>query len=430
MTGELNFKKYVEWKVYAVTPIRKKYGFRVLLKFSDDTTSTQQKSGYRTKKEANQARDATIAQLYAGTYVAYGKVKVAEFMTYWLEEVMRNKITNNSYNSYRNVVNNYIIPQIGNKYMETINRGNVQCLYKFAAERSVAVAPLVKTEMGTAMQYAKNKNIICVNPAEDVRLPKNVKKKKYREREIDVTKTLTEEQVTRLIEGSKGTPIYMQVLFAVLMGLRRGEINGLKYSDVDYIHRKLCVQRQLGKRPNTQKEDVPLKMLTKQEIGLKTKSSYRELDIPDLVFEAILEQRKIYEKNRRRRNREFRDWDYICCSTYGNPRSQSFHCSYYKKILKEQGLPNIRFHDLRSTYATILMKNNFNLKGISNMLGHSKEIISADVYGDTKEIIADCLDVLQLFIEDVLPEARTSKYFDLSEIVVMNEIAREFLGIA
>lgn len=63
------------------------------------------------------------------------------------------------------------------------------------------------------------------------------------------------------------------------------------------------------------------------------------------------------------------------------------------------------------------------------MLGHSKEIISADMYGDTKEIIADCLDVLQPFIEDVLPEARTSKYFDFSEIVVMNEIAREFLGV-
>lgn len=61
-----------------------------------------------------------------------------EFMTFWLEEVMRNKITNNSYNSCRNVVNNYIIPQIGNKYMETVNRGNVQCLYKFSTERSVA----------------------------------------------------------------------------------------------------------------------------------------------------------------------------------------------------------------------------------------------------------------------------------------------------
>lgn len=225
-------------------------------------------------------------------------------------------------------------------------------------------------------------------------------------------------------------PVYMQILFAVLMGLRRGEINGLKFSDVDYIHRKLMVQRQLGKKPNTEKGDVPLNMLTKQEIKLKTKSSYRELDIPDIVFEAILEQRKIYEKNRRRRKKEFRDWNYICCSTYGNPRSKSFHYPYFKKILAEQGLPNIRFHDLRSTYATILMKNNFNLKGISKMLGHAKEIISADVYGDTKEIIADCLDVLQPFIDDVLPDTRKSKDRDFSEITVMDDVIKELLHVA
>ena len=61
----------------------------------------------------------------------------------------------------------------------------------------------------------------------------------------------------------------MQILFAVLMGLRRSEINGLKYSDVDYIHRTLRVERQLGKKPNSKAEDCAPKMLTKQEIKTK-----------------------------------------------------------------------------------------------------------------------------------------------------------------
>ncbi len=80
---------------------------------------------------------------------------------------------------------------------------------------------------------------------------------------IDVQRTLTISQVAQLIEVSKETPIYMQILFAVLMGLRRGEINGLKYSDVDYINRTLKIQRQLGKIPNSRAEDVLPKMLTK-----------------------------------------------------------------------------------------------------------------------------------------------------------------------
>ena len=119
-------------------------------------------------------------------------------------------------------------------------------------------------------------------------------------------------------------------------------------------------------------------MLTKQEIKPKTPSSIREIPIPDYVFEAILEQRRIYEKNRRRRSKEFRDWDYICCSTYGNPRSKSYHQKYYKELLASLGLPDIHFHQLRNTYTTILLKHDFNIKGISHMLGHSKEIISAD----------------------------------------------------
>lgn len=85
-------------------------------------------------------------------------------------------------------------------------------------------------------------------------------------------------------------PIHMQVLFNVLMGLRRSEINAVKYSDVDYVNRTLTVQRQLGQIINTKKEDFAPKTFTKQEIEPKTESSYRVLPIPDYVFEAILQE--------------------------------------------------------------------------------------------------------------------------------------------
>ena len=84
------------------------------------------------------------------------------------------------------------------------------------------------------------------------------------------------------------------------------------------------------------------KTFTKQEVGLKTRSSYREIPIPDYVFEAILRERRIYEKNRNRRKEEFQDLDYICCSTLGRARSKGFHCRYYKQLLAESGLPDIR----------------------------------------------------------------------------------------
>lgn len=430
MEKVLELKKYVEYKVYSVTTIKQGYGFRVLLKFSDETTTTRQHAGYKTKKAANAARDEVVGQLHNGTYIVYGKIKVSDFMIHWLENVMSPRITNNTYNGYRNVIYNYVNPQMGNIYMSTLNQGYIRKLYNAVAEKHESVARVAKTVMNTAMEYAKSKNIIATNCAEGVLFPKKVKKKEYRIRNIDVKKTLTLQQVFVLIEASKNTPIYMEILFAVLMGLRRSEINGLKYSDVDYINRTLTIRRQLGKKPNSKAEDVTPKMLTKQEIPVKTESSNRELPIPDLVFEAILEQRRIYEKNRRRRKREFRDLDYICCSSYGNPRSKDFHFKYYKDLLKANNLPDINFHKLRSTYTTILLKNNFNIKSVSNMLGHAKEIISADIYGDTQEIIEDCLYAIEPFIEDVIPESMQEQYFDYTDIQEMESLADEFLEVA
>ena len=73
-------------------------------------------------------------------------------------------------------------------------------------------------------------------------------------------------------------------------------------------------------------------------------------------------------------------------------------------MLKENGLPDIRWHDLRSTFCTLLLKNDFNPKAVGQLLGHSKEIITIDVYGDNTSIIADGVDELEDFMEEILPK--------------------------
>ena len=171
---------------------------------------------------------------------------------------------------------------------------------------------------------------------------------------------------------------------------------------------------------NAVKEDFAPKTFTKQEVGLKTKSSYREIPIPDYVFEAILKERQVYERNRNRRKGEFQDMDYICCSNYGKARSKGFHCRYYKQLLAENGLPDIRWHDLRSTYCTLLLKEAFNPKAVSKLMGHAKELITMDVYADNKGIIADGVPEIEEYMKEVLPNLREIENFkkELLEIVV------------
>ena len=128
------------------------------------------------------------------------------------------------------------------------------------------------------------------------------------------------------------------------MGLRKGEINGLKYSDIDFEHRTLKIQRQLGKDLYKDDTEIPVNTKTKQEITLKTWSSEREIDIPDYVFEEILKEREKYERNKRRRQQgvwTFQDLGYICCSSYRPPRSSDYHYTHYKELIKKTGLPYI-----------------------------------------------------------------------------------------
>ena len=263
---------------------------------------------------------------------------------------------------------------------------------------------LVKTVMNVSFQYALRSKLISINPAKGIDLPKSVELKPYHTRNIDMAKTLNMEQILKLLEASKDTPIHMQILFNVLMGLRRQEINAVKYSDVDYMNRTLSVERQLGKKLNREPAGVEEKPTTKSELPLKTSSSRRELPIPDYVFEAIMEERKKYEKNRKRRRSQFLDLDYICCSNYGKPRSKDFHWAHYKKLLRDTGLPDIRWHDLRSTYCTLLLKQDFNPKAVSNLMGHAKEIITMDVYGDNANIIPEEIPELLSYMEEVMPK--------------------------
>lgn len=91
---------------------------------------------------------------------------------------------------------------------------------------------------------------------------------------------------------------------------------------------------------------------------------------------------------------------------------------YFKKLLKECGLPDIRWHDLRSTYCTLLLKNDFSPKAVSVLMGHAKEIITVDVYGDNQGIIVDGVPELEAFIKEVIPGEALDSINDLSDVVI------------
>lgn len=265
MAVELKPVRYIDYKIYNVTRIKNKYGFRLILYLDDNSTRTVQHSGFDKKEKAEKERCSVIGKLENRTYTVYTDITVKKYFEYWFEFKAKNRIKSyNSYMSYRNAIFNYIIPKIGNVKLVGLTKSMIEKLYFQVKEHSSNVCRIVQTVLKSGLEDAKRDKFIPSNEAESVRIPKtkeeierevttkNGDEIKYHTLVIDERKTYTVEQLITLIKASKNTPIYMHVLFAALMGFRKSEIIGIKYSDIDYIHRRIKLDRQLREKNGRQ----------------------------------------------------------------------------------------------------------------------------------------------------------------------------------
>lgn len=256
MVKKVEIIKYIDYKVYNITKIKNKYGFRIVLTLDNNDKRIVQHSGFEKKEQAEKEKCRVIAELENRTYVVYTNVTVKTYMEYWFEYEAPNRIKSyNSFMSYRNVIFNHIIPRIGNIKLVQLTSDIIRKLYKEVKAYSHSVCELVQVVMKACLFDAKDNKLVPTNEALGVEIPKSdeeiekevttEKQDSYNTLVIDEKKTFTIEQVVTIIKASKDTPIYLHVLFASLMGLRKSEINGIKYSDIDFINRKLKIEIQL-----------------------------------------------------------------------------------------------------------------------------------------------------------------------------------------
>lgn len=256
MAEELKPVRYIDYKIYNVTKIKNKYGFRIVLLLDDNTSRTVQHSGFEKKELAEKEKCKIIGQLENRTYVIYTNVTVKKYMEYWFEYQAPKRLHSyGSFMTYRNGIFNHIIPRVGNLKLIQLTSGIIEKLYKDVKAYSANVCSIVQTIMVGALSDAERNNFIPTNVALGVKIPKTneeIAKEKTTEKQdtyhtlvIDERKTFSVKQVATIIKEGKKTPIYLHILFASLMGLRKSEINGIKYSDIDFIHRRLYLKRQL-----------------------------------------------------------------------------------------------------------------------------------------------------------------------------------------
>ena len=153
------------------------------------------------------------------------------------------------------------------------------------------------------------------------------------------------------------------------------------------------IQRQLGRKVDEDVSSVQEGMLIKQELAPKTYSGDRITPVPQFVIDEIILEREKYEL-RKGKVIDFQDHGYIWCKENGNPFNRGSYKKPFKRLLAECGFPDMHWHDLRHTYATILSENNLSLKAIASAMGHSKEIFTADTYTNPQQIITSLSPIL------------------------------------
>ena len=215
------------------------------------------------------------------------------------------------------------------------------------------------------------------------------------------------EQATHLLYLCKQQEptIYLPMLLAVTAGLRISEITGLRYSDIDFLGRKLFVERQLGKDlyMEVAQENRPVLC---SELPLKTKNSKRAVVLADFVLDEILLERQRYEK-RKASDPEFLDLGYICCHENGQCHNRSFYIKSYNRLMEQSGISRLPWRKFRNTYATVLAQYQVNMKTISKCLGHYSPDFTSRIYVASQK--QETYDISKIIEEYVLAHHLLSK---------------------
>lgn len=318
----------------------------------------------KTQAEVKEKLRRAIEETKGLDIVKAGQYTLGQWMDVWFENYAKLKVRPSSHQTYKGYINNHIKPYVGSIPLSKLTSLDLQKLYKMLLTEgridriesknqpkglSAKTVRNINQIISSALSLAKEQKLLSSNPAEACALPK------VEHREM---KTLPVEQLTSFLREAKETGVYEMYYIELATGLRRGELLGLKWQDIDMVSGTIRVQRQVARIDG---EIV--------EAPLKTKNSYRNVSIGPDAIEVLKEQKK-----------KVGDSEYVFPSPNGGPISPDSVLNMLHRVLERAGLPKIRFHDLRHTFATLALQNGVDIKTVSGMLGHFSAGFTLDTY--------------------------------------------------
>lgn len=289
-----------------------------------------------------------------------------DYMKKWLK-MISSSVEPTTLTGYQGVINGRMTDYFKNTKitLQNIKPKHIQEFYQYLLDEGLCgnTVKHYHANIRKALQYAMKTDIILSNPADKVDLPKIEEYK---------PKFYTSDEVKILLNEVIGTKLEIPVMIDCFYGFRRSEVIGLKWSAVDFENDTITIDHTI-----TQSNG---KLIIRDKT--KTKSSKRTLPLEPIVKSFLIELKEKQEKNRELCGDSYnKDYlEYICVDNCGNIIRPDYVTETFLKLLKRKNLKIIRFHDLRHTCASILLKNGANMKEIQAWLGHSNYNTTANLY--------------------------------------------------
>ena len=312
---------------------------------------------------------------------------LGEWLDQWLEELVAPSVRESTLEGYRHHIQYHIKPRLGSKPISKITPDDVRKLYRdvqnhgriredpeYGHALSASSIRRLHGVLHLAMDAAVRARLIPQNPTQGVTLPK---------KETAPRKILNDAQLERFMEEIRKDPIWSDFFYTELTtGLRKGEICGLMWSDFDEAHGTLSIRRTVHAQKGGR--------LTTGET--KTGTGKRTITLPPSTAKLLAE----------RKARSYSEWIFPDPLRPERPTRPNAAYVRMKELLKKAGLPSIRFHDLRHTFATHALASGVDAKTLSCILGHTKASFTLDTYAHvTGDMQRQAAQVMDTFMTDI-----------------------------
>lgn len=317
--------------------------------------------GFATKREAEREMPEILKRFYEGSLKHTSGETFKELMEDWLKD-KKQSVRPATWKSYDWLVRMHLIPHLGDFKPDKLQPKHFRTLYNDILAPKISAASIKKLHVivNDALNRAVSDGIIMRNPAATVELPKG---------KMKLFNVWNTEQLQRFLETAKQDQYYIAFELAASTGMRQSEILALRWVDVDFENKTIHVrQTYIEDQKGYQFGDT------------KSESSTRSIALfPDTV-EALREHKRKQAEEKMANRKIYRDHGLVVQTSVGTPVNPRNLMRNFYRIIKKAGLPPIRFHDLRHTHATILLKNDAHPKIVQERLGHSSINVTLDIY--------------------------------------------------